>query len=290
MPEVVVGVDGSEGAAEALIWAAREASLRDLPLTAVMAWGFLDQHHTIVGERFDPSYGEPEAKAALDAAVDSTLAADRAVDVQRRVTCDLAARALLDSAAGAELLVVGARGLGGFRGLLLGSVSQRCLAHAPCPVAVVRSGAALPKGGTIERIVVGVDGSETSQHALRWALQEGRLRQAAVQVVHAWQYPYLGGYPMTGVTFDPARFEEGGRQVLDSVLEAADTSDLPAPLERVLVCGSGATAILDTAKGADLVVVGSRGLGGLAGLLLGSVSHQVTHHAAFPVVVVPPGA
>jgi len=142
----------------------------------------------------------------------------------------------------------------------------------------------------MERIVVGVDGSETSQHALRWALQEGRLRQAAVQVVHAWHEPYLGGHPTTGATFDPAIFEEGARRVLDSVLETADTSGLPAPPERVLVCGGGATAILGTAKGADLVVVGSRGLGGFAGLLLGSDSHQVTHHADCPVVVVPPGA
>ncbi len=226
--------------------------------------------------------------AALDAVVESTLAADPAARVRRRVVCDLAPRALLDSAAGAQLLVVGARGLGGFRGLLLGSVSQQCLAHARCPVAVICAGATVPKGGAMERIVVGVDGSETSRRALGWALEEGRLRQAAVQVVHAWHTPYLDGYPLTGATFDPALFEDGGRQIVESALAEADTRGLPVPVERLLVCGTGARAILEASKGADLVVVGSRGLGGFSGLLLGSVSHQVAHHASCPAVVVPP--
>jgi len=289
MTEVVVGVDGSEGAAEALVWAAREAVLKDLPLTAVMVWGYLDQHHAGGVTPFDPGYGEADALAALDVSVTATLDAHSAARVRRRVVCDLAAHALLDSAGDAELLVVGARGLGGFRGLLLGSVSQQCLAHARCPVAVIRAGGAAPEGATMERIVVGVDGSDTSQRAVAWALEEGRLRQAAVQVVHAWHTPHVGGHPFIGAIFDPEPFEDGGRAMLESVLSDVDTSGLPVPVERVLVCGTGATAILESAKGADLVVVGSRGRGGFSGLLLGSVSHQVTHHAACPVVVVPTG-
>lgn len=139
----------------------------------------------------------------------------------------------------------------------------------------------------MERIVVGIDGSDTSRRALRWALDEGRLRQAAVEVVHTWDAPYIA-YPYSVPVFDPETYEKAAKQVLDTAVEAEDTSGLPVPVERIVTPGGAASAILEAAKGAELVVVGSRGLGGFKGLLLGSVSHQVTHHAPCPVVVVPP--
>lgn len=142
---------------------------------------------------------------------------------------------------------------------------------------------------TVERIIVGVDGSETSRRALRWAVEEARLRQASLEVVLAWHPPYVGGYPYTGTLIDPTVFEDAARQTLDEVVDGVDTSGLPQPVERVQCLGDAASAILETAKGADLVVLGSRGLGGFTGLLLGSVSHHVAHHATCPVVIVPPG-
>jgi nucleotide-binding universal stress UspA family protein len=136
------------------------------------------------------------------------------------------------------------------------------------------------------RIVVGVDGSENAQCALRWALDEARLRHAAVDVVHAWQLPYQGGYPIVGAfELPPGELEAGARQLLDRAIDQAYAKGLE--VEPILICGSPARALLDTAKGADLLVVGSRGRGGFAGLLLGSVSQKVVHHATCPVVVIP---
>ena len=134
----------------------------------------------------------------------------------------------------------------------------------------------------------GSTGSEAAHDALVWALDEGRLRQATVQVVHAWHAPYVGDFGYAGAAIDLAALEQAANDVVDTALASADTDGLPAAVERVVVSGNAAAAILDVAQGADLVVVGSRGRGGFSGLLLGSVSHQVAHHASCPVVVVPP--
>lgn len=288
MTGIVVGVDGSESAAQALAWAAEEAELHDWPLTALMAWGLLDQHHADVGERFDPHYGKDAALAALDVYIEQALGSSQAAKVERRVVCDLPAPGLLGSATDASLLVVGARGLGGFRGLLLGSVSQHCLHHATRPIAIVRHTDAPAEGAATERIVVGIDGSDTARHALRWAAEEARLRQAQLEVVHAWHIPYVGGYPYTAAAFDPATFENAARATLDAALDGIDTTGLTQPVVRTLTSGGAASAMLEAAKGAGLVVMGSRGLGGFSSLVLGSVSHQVVHHASCPVVIVPP--
>ena len=137
----------------------------------------------------------------------------------------------------------------------------------------------------MERIVVGIDGSDTARHALRWAVEEARLRAASLEVIHAWHIPYVGGYPYM---LDPTTFEDDARATLDAAFDGIDTTGLAQPVDRILTSGGAASAILEAAKGADLVVMGSRGLGGFSGLLLGSVSHQVAHHATCPVVIVPP--
>jgi nucleotide-binding universal stress UspA family protein len=292
---IVVGVDGSEGAAHALRWAVREAGLRGRPVTALLAWGYLDQHWAAPDHVFDPAYGEADALAALDEAVARALDVEAAAGVTRRAVCDLAARALLDASAGADMLVVGARGLGGFRGLLLGSVSQQCLNHARRPLAIVRHGddaAEIHAHAGPERIVVGVDGSKPANRALRWAVDEARLRGGVLELVHAWRVPVsvVGVAPGATVGVDPFGLETNAAAVLDEATDAVDQTGLAWPVERTLSNRGAAWAILESARQADLVVVGSRGRGGFAGLVLGSVSHQVTHHAPCPVVVIPPGA
>ena len=140
---VVVGVDGSAHAQKALRWAAQEAADRGTRLTAVLAWGLLDQYHVGEGKAFDPDVrpGRRARRPRRDGrrgprnggtVVRGSRSGWRSSTTSRRTRCWLAAD-------GAELLVVGARGFGGFRELLLGSVSHRCLVHATCPTVVVRS-------------------------------------------------------------------------------------------------------------------------------------------------------
>lgn len=138
----------------------------------------------------------------------------------------------------------------------------------------------------MERIVVGVDGSDGSRAALEWAIEEARLWCCHVEAVMTWHEPYAGGTWAIPIPVDYQVSEASYRARLDAVIEASDTSGLPAPVERVLARGGAGPVLLDRAEGADLLVVGSRGHGGFVGLLLGSVSRQVAMHAPCPAVVV----
>ena len=131
---VVVGVDGSEANEAALRRAALEATAHHARLEIVHAWSFLDQP----GPQFDPHYGEHAARERVERFVDATLGPDRTYETDVRIVNDHPAAALLAASAGAWTVVVGARGLGGFRSLVLGSVSQHVVHHASCPVLVVR--------------------------------------------------------------------------------------------------------------------------------------------------------
>lgn len=283
MGEIVVGVDGSDGAAHALRWAAAEAAARGSRLVALMTWGYLDQRHPD-GTEFEAGYDESDAARALEVFVSAALGDSPAVVVDRRLRNDLATPALLDAGRHAELLVLGARGLGGFKGLLLGSVSQACIHHATCPTVIVRARAG-EQVSAADRIVVGVDGSPGSRAALRWAVDEARCRRAPLQAVHTWNWPQMVGFPI-GVDLDPSMVRESAEQLLDDQLDQVDLQDLRL-VERTVDSGSAATLLIDASADAGLVVVGTRGIGGFPGLLLGAVSHQVAQHAACPVVVVP---
>lgn len=131
---VIVGSDGSESSRRAVRWAAEEARCRGAVLEVVHAWTLLGQPHD---GTFDPNYGEAEARQLLDGELDTLGDALDGIEVERTVVCDLGAPALIDAGKRADLLVVGSRGRGGFRGLLLGSVSSQVVQHAPCPVAII---------------------------------------------------------------------------------------------------------------------------------------------------------
>jgi nucleotide-binding universal stress UspA family protein len=289
MRSIVVGVDESVGAAAALRWAAAERALDDCSLTAVLCWTYLEQHRSQPNQRFDPEYGDTEARQALDTIVEQVLGAD-AAHVQRRTVNDHTARGLLDASAEADLLVLGARGLSGWREIVVGSVTRQCLHHATKPVAVIHSrDADEPSPSGANRIVVGVDGSEGSRRALRWALDEARRRRATVTAVHVWTPPYIGPELVPAGAYDANANDRAGLEIVESAIAAADTSGLVAPVQPLVLSGGTANVLLDASQDANLVVVGSRGRGGFAGLLLGSVSHHVVHHAVCPVVVVPTG-
>ena len=285
---ILVGVDGSVSAQAALEWAAAEAAYRRHPLHIVHTFTW-----PMIGDPFGPNLTEPmndglRAAAGLIVREAENHARRAAPDI--RVTAELVAAGavptLLSQAQGAELVVVGSRGLGGFRGLLVGSVSSTVAAHAPCPVIVVhphRHGTAFPTTPT-GRIVVGVDGSEISAAAIRFAFQEAARHRIGITAVHAAMPTRQ--HPSLRVPADIV--EQVDRQLF---AEAMDSKRILIPgidVKTKLVHSHPVQALLDEAAGAELIVVGSRGRGGFTGMLLGSVSQAVLQHAGCPVAVVHP--
>ena len=146
----------------------------------------------------------------------------------------------------------------------------------------------------MKMIVVGVDQSEGAKAALRFALEEAKLRHARLRVVHAWQYGTIGTagvesfYPAVGA--DVSEVREAAEQALEQTLRKTLPDTDSVEVEQRLVEGRPAGVLVNESRDADLLVVGSRGHGGFSELLLGSVSQQVSHHAACPVVIVRPKA
>jgi nucleotide-binding universal stress UspA family protein len=140
----------------------------------------------------------------------------------------------------------------------------------------------------VAKIVVGIDGSEESKNALRWALEEARLRSAEIVAVHAWEAPPAVPEPGPAPGFDlvgilPQVQEAAERLVSKVVSEVVGDSDVT--VEPVAIVGPPASVLVDAARDADMLVVGSRGHGGFTALLLGSVSQQLAHHAPCPLVI-----
>src|SRR5664279_3624769 len=186
-PTMVVGVDGSEYSRRALEWASDEAKRRGAILHIVCA-GYGTWQTT--PSWYDATSDEQPAQAIVDDAV--ALVATRHPSVITRGESRVwpAAVALFESSRSNDLLVVGARGEGGFVGLLVGSVSDECIRYADCPVVVVHAEPeGTPTPAPDDRIVVGIDGSPGSRQALRWALWEARSMSASVEAVFAWHYP-----------------------------------------------------------------------------------------------------
>jgi nucleotide-binding universal stress UspA family protein len=140
-------------------------------------------------------------------------------------------------------------------------------------------------------IVVGVDGSKGGVEALKFAIEEARARGAEVKVVAAWEVPPSAyGTGMVSIPVDANSFKKIAQDALDKSLEEAAASIIGVSVTPLLHQGHPANVLVAEAHGADLLVVGSRGLGGFKGLLLGSVSQQCAHHATCPVAIVPNGS
>jgi nucleotide-binding universal stress UspA family protein len=296
MNTIVVGVDGSEAGKAALRWAITTAkTLGDTQVEALMAWAYpIMPASPFVGAV--PPVPVDEIDAATRQHLDEIVAevatmADNHVEVTPRVVCENATTALLEASQKASLIVLGTRGLGGFAGLLLGSVSHQVATHSDCPVVIVPESAAVEPYLT-GRIVVGVDGSEHAATALRWAVAHARKTGATVRAVQVWQYPYVAVSPVSSAAAMPSAdlLQEATETALDQDIRTALPAvegEAPVAVEPVVREGSAVRALLDEATHADLLVVGARGHGGFAGLLLGSVATQVLHHPSGPVVVMP---
>ena len=285
---IVVGVDGSASSIQALRWAVGEARASGGSVLVLWAWEWMFHEDAQQPDvPFDPNRQARDDAHLLSGWVDRARQDAPNVDIEERLVRDLPVRALLDASSEADLVVVGSRGRGGFRGLLLGSVSQQCIQYSAVPVAIVRADRPDEPFG---RIVVGVDGSPESRHALDWALAIAGRKGAELEVFHSWQFPFPPGdfFP----TEDVKPYEQSTAEALvQDMLDAADTTDLRFPVIRTVELGSPRVTLIDASTRADLLVVGSRGVGGFRGMLLGSVAHAIAHHADCPVLVVPgPGA
>jgi nucleotide-binding universal stress UspA family protein len=281
---VLVGVDGSGSSLAAVDLGVREARLhgRALRLVHAFVWPLL-------GVYLGPSPAGPqegglanEAERVLAAARDRARAADPDLPVTGEVVTGQPVPVLLAEAQRAALVVLGDRGLGGFTGLLVGSVAVQVAAHAPGPVLVARG-----TNRTDGPVVVGVDGSPGGAAATEFAFAEAATRGADLLAVHTWF----------------GRLPEEDEQELPLIYDAEDVQaeqarrlagwlapvreKFPQVQVRELVRhGRPARALTELSGTAQLVVVGARGRGGFAGLLLGSVSQAVLHHAGCPVAII----
>ena len=277
---IVVGYDGSADAELALTWAAQTAIATDAPVKAVVV--------------DDVDSRRLAATALLESAGDTSTAEEFAATAERRwkelgvsaadvqVVTGPVVPVLLDQARDAAMLVLGSRGHGRVAEAMIGSVSQHLARHAPCPVVIVR-----PAPASVgNRIVVGIDGSEASAAALEFACQRAETTGERVVALHAWRIHDLpvdkhGNVP-AGVAVDLTARE----LMLAECVAGVQPAHPDVELVQEAVPVRPAQALVDASTTASLVVVGSRGHGAFAGLLLGSVSHEVLHRAACPVAVV----
>lgn len=276
---VVVGVDGSPASLAALRWAARAAALRHRPLHVITSLNWPPLAAPDGVGRSWPSQGLAEDgrwAVAETVALAGRLAP--AVPVSGEVVNGLPGAVLAGESARAAVVVVGGRSAAGVAALLPGPVSGYLATHAECPVVVVPAGwdAAVAEH---RRIVVGVDGSEVANLAAGFAFEEAATRGVPLVAVRAY------GPPGTG---SPVEAAEAHRLHLARALARWTPAYPDVRVDGRVVAGPAADGLAAAATGAQLLVVGSRGLSGLRGLLLGSVGIRLLHHAECPVAVVHP--
>lgn len=283
---VVVGVDGSASALSAVRLAAREAAARRRPLRVVHAFIWPQLKVPLGPSPLGPAGGglRHQAEHIVEEAVAEATKAAPDTAVTGVVVDGAAAVVLLHESHRAALIVIGDRGLGGFSGLLIGSVAVQVAAHADCPVMVAR-GAERADGP----IVVGVDGSPLSDLAVGFAIEEAALRGTGLVAVHTWTGPVSGGPgDMLPLVYDIGMLETQENLVLAESLAGSCERYPDVPVSTRLVRGRAAAVLLEESRAAQLVVVGARGLGGFTGMLLGSVSQAVLQHAHCPLAIVRP--
>lgn len=292
---VLVGVDGSPASDAALAWALEVAARTGAEVEAMHAWTWdFGSLGVVVPDA--PVALAVAAKTSVETQLEKALT-DRAagapvVRAHARTDEGDAATVLLAESARSALLVLGRHGRAAWRrrltGSTLGSVTSHCLNRSAVPVAVVPPDAA---AGRPSRIVVGIDGSSSSERALSWAVQHGRAIDAPVVAVLAWQLTSLPAPPAAQRDWAVPPLEDWeavGRSLLEeSVARALDEQER-VDVERLLLHRPAAAGLLETAQRDDLLVLGDRGRGGFTRLLLGSVSRQCVEHATGPVVIVPP--
>ncbi|MBQ1021153.1 universal stress protein [Micromonospora sp. D93] len=284
---VVVGVDGSPSSLVAAEHAARAALLRSRPL--LLVHGYL--HASGYGVPLNPyDLGVPvpseEAQEMLERTAAELTGRWPGLAVEVRQVAGGPGATMIEESRRAELVVVGSRGLGGFAGLLLGSVGAQVAAHAHCPVLVVRPDEQpIPVDGPV---LVGVDGSESSRLAVGLGADEAALRDVPLVLVHVGPADGDRTVPEEIEESQAAYQAEAVRLLADaSAAVRAEHPDLVVREHPVRAAGA-AQGLIEASGAASLLVVGTRGRAGFAGLLLGSVSQAAIQHAHCPVLVAHP--
>jgi nucleotide-binding universal stress UspA family protein len=283
---VVVGVDGSGSADRAVEWAAAEAARRGVALRLVSAFSWTTSDHPVRHDGRVAQYRDQLLEAArrrLSRA--ARIAEDTSPDTETAPQVEIGApiEVLGSEARRAQLLVLGDRGLGGVAGLVLGSVAVALAARGACPVVIVRG----ETRNTDGPVIVGIDESTVSEAALGFAVAAAAVRGAELVALHAWSPTAIDKALEPLMDWDAVANKEDA--AIAERLSGWGQKYPQVTLRRSVVRDGAARALVDASRGAQLVVVGSRGRGTAAGLLLGSVSHGVLHAAHCPVAIVRPG-
>jgi nucleotide-binding universal stress UspA family protein len=273
---ILVGYDGSPDSEQALAWAACEARWRGTIVTVCHAWapGYF---RGAPGDDGSSDRAQRAGEQNLAQALRFTRNVMGPGRAQPLLAAGPATRVLYEHSADADMVVVGARGRGGLPGMLLGSVSQQVCAHARGRIVVAR-GHWHPAAEYVPGpVVAGADGSAASHAAIAFAAEEAMLRAVPLQVVCA-------------LADAPGRLGGAGpmQEVIDHDIAQLEKQHPELTILRQITFGQPRTALLDAAAGAQLIIVGDRGRGGVSGMLLGSVSQAILQHAPCPAGIAHP--
>jgi len=282
---IVVGVDESPAAKVAVRWAARDAELRKIPLTLVHAtspevatWPNVRLPAGLA--RWNRDHGRRLLDDAFKVAEEATQHGGPA-EVHTEILPSAAVPTLVDLSKDAEMLVMGCRGSGRWPGRLMGSVSSGLLHYAHCPVAIIHDEDPLMPHPSQAPVLVGIDGSSASELATAIAFDEASRRNVGLTAVHAWSDVDVSEWPGIDWPVTQSMAEE----VLAERLAGWQEQYPDVQVSRAVVRDQPARQLVQRSEEAQLVVVGSRGRGGFAGMLVGSVGETVAQMARMPVIV-----
>ncbi|MGW6442649.1 universal stress protein [Lentzea sp. NPDC055074] len=283
---IVCGVDGSESALAAVGWAAQECARHQVSLRLVHTFMLPTRDYpeiVLVGNDIRHAM-EKQGRAWLEEAGAAARAAAPGIEVTADVVCCGAGALLTELSKSARMVVIGSRGLGTVTGLAVGSTAVALAAHAQSPVVVVR-GTAAPDGP----VVVGVDGSPTSEAALAFAFEEASSRATSLTAVMTiTDFAADSAYTLSRLGIDWGPVEEDVRRLLAERLAGWQEKYPDVVVDRIAVRDRPVRALTRYGAEAQLLVVGSHGHGGFAGMLLGSTSQALVHHAPCPLAIVRP--
>jgi nucleotide-binding universal stress UspA family protein len=280
---ILVGIDDSPTANLAVQWAARDAELRNIPLTLVHAispevtWS----NQLSPGlKRWQQDHGHRLVGEALKIVAEASQLGGPA-GIHSRILPSAAVPALVDLSKDAEMVVTGCRGSGRWPGRPLGSVSSGLLRYAHCPVAIIHDDDPSLSPRSQAPVLVGIDGSSASESATAMAFDEASRRHVELVALHAWSDADQSGSPEIAMP----ETESMAEVVLAERLAGWREQYPDVPVNPTVVRDNPARQLVLQSEAAQLVVVGSRGRGGLAGMLLGSVGETVAQMARVPVIV-----